>query len=331
MSGVGVAQTSPPEPIVRVSLDPPNTVVGQKTTLAVDVLAPNYMTKPPVLPDFQLRNAVTRAGSTINMSEQRDGITYAGVRFEFLIYPQEPGAYAISGQSVAITYAAEPPATREVKLAIPAVGFDAVIPDAAQALDPFVSAAKLTVRQDIQRSSDQLKVGDAVTRTVTIEAEGTPSMLLPPTTFAQLPGAQVYPAQPQLRDSIDRRTDALTASRTDQATYMPQRPGDLTLPELEIGWWNVRDRRIERVRIEPVVLHVADSPLAKAPVASERQALPGMRAVVLLLLDHGPAVLLALVALAALAWALPRAARAMAAGVKRRRDAWRQSEAFAYA
>ncbi|MBX9827420.1 MAG: BatD family protein [Xanthobacteraceae bacterium] len=331
MPGVSAAQTGPPEPILRVSLDPPKTVVGQQTTLTIDVLAPNYMTKPPVMPDFQLRNAVTRTGATINMSEQHDGITYAGVRFEFLIYPQEPGTYAISGQTVAVTYAAEPPATREAKLTVPAVGFDAVIPDAAQALDPFVSATKLTVRQDIQRSSDQLKVGDAVTRTVTIEVEGMPSMLLPPTTFAPLPGVQVYPAQPQLQDRFDRRTDALTASRVDQATYMLQRPGDLTLPGFEIGWWNVRDQRIERARIERVVLHVADNPLAKTLAASGRRTLPDLREMVLFLLDHWLALVLALAALAGLAWTLPRAARAMAAVMKRRRDAWRQSEAFAYA
>ena len=77
------------------------------------MLAPNYMTSPPELPDFQVRNAVTRQLQSVNISEQRDGMSYAGVRFEFAIYPQEPGSYAVSDQKVEVKYAAEPPAVRE--------------------------------------------------------------------------------------------------------------------------------------------------------------------------------------------------------------------------
>src|SRR5262249_49994391 len=85
-------QAGAPEPVVRVSLDPPRVVVGQKTTLRIDVLAPNYMTAPPEVPAFQIRNAVTRPLQNVNLSEQRDGTAFAGVRFEFAIFPQEPGS-----------------------------------------------------------------------------------------------------------------------------------------------------------------------------------------------------------------------------------------------
>src|SRR5262249_6639184 len=100
-------------PILRAKVEPPTTIVGQKTTLTLDVLAPNYMTKPPELPDFQIRNAVTRTGSTVNLSEQVNGTTYAGVRYEFLIYPQEQGSYSLPAQNVTVSYAADPPASRE--------------------------------------------------------------------------------------------------------------------------------------------------------------------------------------------------------------------------
>src|SRR5262245_35505548 len=81
------------EPILRAGIDPPRVVVGQKTTLRIDVLAPNYMTAPPALPDFQIRNAVTRQLQSVNLTERHDGATFAGVRFEFAIYPQEAGSY----------------------------------------------------------------------------------------------------------------------------------------------------------------------------------------------------------------------------------------------
>ena len=120
-----------------MTIDPPRVAVGQRTTLRIDVLAPNYMTSPPELPDFQIRNAVTRQLQSVNLSEQRNGMGYAGVRFEFAIYPQEPGSFAISDQKVKVKYAAEPPAVREEVLTLPRVAFAAFIPDAGDGHEPL--------------------------------------------------------------------------------------------------------------------------------------------------------------------------------------------------
>ena len=111
-------QPATPQPILRSSIDPPRVLVGQRTTLRLEVLAPNYLTRPPLLPEFQVRNAVTRRLQSLNLSEQRDGLTYAGVRFEFAIFPQEAGTYALADQSLSLTYAAEPPRTRQATLCL---------------------------------------------------------------------------------------------------------------------------------------------------------------------------------------------------------------------
>src|SRR6185295_7279699 len=108
-----VQQAPAPEPVLNLTIDPQRVVVGQRTTLRIDVLAPNYMTSPPELPGFQVRNAVTRKLQDVNLSDQRNGTSYAGVRFEFAIYPQEAGSYAVSDQKIRVKYAAEPPAVRE--------------------------------------------------------------------------------------------------------------------------------------------------------------------------------------------------------------------------
>lgn len=327
--GAAAAQAPAPEPIVRASIDPPTVTVGQATTLHIDVLAPNYMTRPPVVPDIALANAVTRAAATINLSEQRDGLTFSGMRFELVIFPQEPGSYAVAGRRITLTYAADPPATREASVEVPRIAFEAVIPDAARSLDPFVAATRLVVTQEIRRSSDELKVGDAVTRTVTIEAEGTPAMLLPPTQFAEIDGLRLYPAQPELNDKSEARTGTLTATRVDQATYMLERTGDFTLPALEVAWWNVRDQAVVRSRIEPVVLLVAGDPASVAsPGAPTAQ--PVWRKLMRFGFDHWQAVLVAVVALVALAWALPPVVQRISAVLHRRRDAYRRSEAFSF-
>jgi oxygen tolerance protein BatD len=320
-----------PEPILQVTIDPPRVVVGQRATLRVDVLAPNYMTAPPELPAFQVRNAVTRQLQSVNRSEALNGTTYAGVRFEFAIYPQEPGSYAVANQTVTVRYAAEPPATREATMALPRIAFDAFIPDGASSLNPFIAATKLTIEQAVQRSSDQLKAGDAVTRTVTIKAEGTPAMLLPPVTSPAIPGLALYPAQPSLQDKTDSRTDLLSSTRTDSATYMLERPGDYLLPAIDIRWWNAGEGKVELAHLDAIPLQVGANPAAESEaVAGEADARWNWGRLLDLVADHWAFALLALAALALLGWITPRVARAMAAGYRHRREAYLRSESFAF-
>ncbi|MDE5460334.1 BatD family protein [Bradyrhizobium sp. CSS354] len=320
-----------PEPVVKVTIDPPRVVVGQPATIHIVVLAPNYMTSPPELPGFQVRNAVTRQLQSVNTNEQRDGVAYAGVQFEYAIYPQEPGSYAVSGQKAHIKYAAEPPATREVDVTLPDVSFEAFIPDAAVELQPFLSAGKLTVEQEVKRSSDQLRAGDAVTRTVTIRAEGTPAMLLPPQSFATIDGLRLYPAQPSLEDRTDGRTDVMTSTRIDSATYMLERPGDYVLPAIDFGWWNVGSGKVETVHLDVVPLKVAVNPaaLGTAPAGGSSRSWT-WDGFVDFAAEHWPFALLAVLGIAALAWFGPGVVRRFADHHRRRRQANLQSEAFAF-
>jgi oxygen tolerance protein BatD len=324
-------QASVPEPILKVSIDPPRVVVGQSTVLRFEVLAPNYMTSPPDLPSFQVRNAVTRQLQSVNTNDERNGTSYAGVIMEFAVYPQEPGSYAIAQQKLTVKYAAEPPATREAVLAVPRTTFEAFIPDAASALSPFVAASSLSAEQTVQRSSDQFKTGDSVTRTVTIKAEGLPAMLLPPQSFAAVDGLALYPAQPSLDDHIDGRTDAMTSMRIDSATYMLQRPGKYLLPAIDIAWWNVGSSKIERIHLDEVPLAVAvnpGEPAASAP--SGQDARRRLDTIVDLLAEHWLIALLALAALVVAGWFAPRAIRAVRARRKRRHAAYLQSEEFSF-
>lgn len=322
---------TPLEPIVRATVDPVQVVVGQQTTLHVEVLAPNYLTKPPVLPDFQMHNSVTLQPSARNASEQQGGTTFAGVVFEFPIFPQEPGFYALSGETVTITYAADPPNAREVKLAIPTVGFEAMIPAAAESLDPFVAASGLQLSQEVRQSSPQLKVGDSVARKVTITAAGTPAMMLPPTvlTTVDRARAQAYPNQPILQDKRDPRSGTLTATRVDEATYVLQQQGDFTMPGIDVTWWNVKDQKIDSAHVDSITLRVAENPAVDVQTSGEH-TINGRR-LVLFFIEHWLAALVAASAAIACIWTSPRVIRATRDFLMKRRVLYRQSEVYAYA
>jgi hypothetical protein len=318
-------QNATPEPIVRTTIDPPRVMVGQPATLQVEVLAPNYMTSPPEMPGFQLRNALTRQLQTVNTNEQQNGIQYAGVRFEFAIYPLEAGSFAVTGQKLTIKYAAEPPATREAVVSLPRIELESFIPDAAAGLDPFLTATNLTIEQTIQRSSEQLKVGDAVTRIVTIRADGAPAMLLPPTTFPAIDGLAVYPAQPSLQDRTVARSDALSSDRVDSATYMLEKPGNYVLPATDVRRWNSVESKIEVAHLDAVTLQVAANAAGVSSVGASASRW-NWGDIVQLAADHRLSALIALVVLALLAWFAPRLAQTIAIRQRQRRESWLRFE-----
>jgi hypothetical protein len=323
-------QPATPQPILRSNIDPPRVLVGQRTTLRLEVLAPNYLTRPPLLPEFQVRNAVTRRLQSLNLNEQHDGLTYAGVRFEFAIFPQEVGSYALADQSISLTYAADPPRTRQATLSLPRQEFAAFIPEPASQLDPFLAATNLTIEQTVHYSSEQLKIGDSLTRAITIRADGPPSMLLPPTTFAAPQGLRLYPAQPLLQDTVASRSGNISATRVDAATYMLERPGDHLLPAIAIRWWNVRSERIETARVDSIKLHVLDNPTAPPGAGGEPQSRWHWRGFVDFVSERWVTLLLVLGAVLALPWLNSRILGRLAARLRQRRDAYRASEPWAF-
>lgn len=318
------------EPIVRTTIEPARIVVGQRVTLRIEVLAPNYMTAPAELPPLQIRNAVTRQLQSVNLSEPHGETTYAGVRFEFAVYPQEPGSYALDGQSITIHYAAEPPKSQTATLALPHIAFTSFNPDAAAQLDPFVSAEALSLDQQLTRSASDLKVGDSLTRAITIKAEGAPAMLLPPVAFAKVDGLALYAAQPSTQENVDRRTDRLTATRVDTATYMMEKAGSYRLPPVEVRWWNVRSGRVETARLDGAELQVAENPDAiRAPPAGAKRA-ADWRWLLDLVAEHWLAALACAAVLLSLLWAAPRALRRLSAWHRQRRVARLASEPHAF-
>ena len=118
-------------------------------------------------------------------------------------------------------------------------------------------------------------------------------MLLPPVTFPAVDGLAVYPAEPALQDKTEGRTDALSATRTDSATYILQKPGDYTLPAIDVRWWNAAERRVETAHLDTMTMQVAANPAVQSASADAPRA-SIWAALVDLIADHWRLALLAI-------------------------------------
>ena len=126
----------------------------------------------------------------------------------------------------------------------------------------------------------RLVAGEPVTRTITTVGRGVSAAQLPEPLIDTPDGIRVYADRPELEDSVDG--GGSVARRTDRFAVIPSRAGVLTLPPVEVGWWNVGEDRWERTALDAVELEVsapADTTVAPLLATGLDEPLPGDAAI----------------------------------------------------
>lgn len=273
-------------PQVSVALDPGGPViVGTPVTVAVTLLVPTWMPEPPVWPDLQVADAITRLPerSTHPVTQRIGPETWSGLTRTYEVIPQRSADYDLGPAEIAVTYA-DPASNAAVQaaVAVPRISFAATVPAGAEALDPFLAATGLTVTATVDGLPDAPRPGDAFTLTIVTAADGPPAMLLPPLAD-RLPtpaGLRAYPRAPAL-------ADAPSATRTEAVTYVIEAPGRYQLPAIRLDWWNTTTAAVETATTTPVTFDVAGA----SGVADTAGAVRGVAVVAVLLLAIGAVVL----------------------------------------
>ena len=251
----------PPPVMIRSSLEPETGVyVGQKVRLHVEVLTNTWFAKAPQFPELRIPHAICLELSQfgVNFAERIEGETYAAQRKEYAIYPQRAERYSVPSLIVDITYARPGEPHGEVTLNSPPQVFEAQIPEKAKGVDYFVTTPHLQVNEEYDRGFDDLKVGDSLTRSITMIADDSVGMLLPPLDFGLTEGLGVYPASPRMEDESNR--GVYTGKRFESVTYVMEKEGDYTLPEITIHWFDLQNEKLKTETLPGVKFSVAANP-----------------------------------------------------------------------
>jgi len=244
--------------------------VNQQITLYLELATNHWFTAGTRIGQFELPGVMVKQRNALatNFTQRRDGETWSHQRWELTLYPQQSGKFEIPAIAVQATVARPEGGSRQVTLTTRPQHFSAALPDPALTLGGrWLSASSLTLNQRWQRTANdhatspgELRVGDAITRTVTASAEDTLSVLIPPLIppLAADQGVQTYPGQARLNDTQER--GEYRSTREDQSTYILQRGGLLTLPALELAWWNSQTGQLETLTLPGHTLLVRHTP-----------------------------------------------------------------------
>ncbi|MGB1092026.1 MAG: BatD family protein, partial [Oceanobacter sp.] len=206
---------------------------------------------------------------------------------QYVIYPEKAGTLIIPGQRFqALASRQSNPfdrwgtqqyminaVTRPIELKVDPIPAD--YPTA-----PWLPARKLTLKESYSSDPNEWRVGDAITRTISIETEGMSArqVVLPEITLPD--GIKGYPDQASYED----RTSAKgTQGNFSQAmALVPTQSGKLELPAVRIAWWNLERNKLEFAEIPPRVLTIqpaiAGSPGSQSAATSSPSNTPQQNA-----------------------------------------------------
>ncbi|MGO4309831.1 hypothetical protein AB4Z35_08105 [Pseudomonas sp. KB_15] len=241
-----------PELRVSASLQPANPVmVGSLVELQLDVFTDSWFTSAPTLPDLKLPGALVMPpdGHAEHLNQTINGKAFSGMRYSYLITPNLAQDFDIP----ALTVRATPgQATSALSAQSQPLHFSATQPPGFEAGEPVLAAQGLRFTQKTFNSATPLKVGDSITRELTLQADGALAMSLPTPALDEIKGLSRYPQAPQIRNLDDGRGNFNGGQRIDTATYRIDTEGHYTLPVVELTWWDSTGRQTRTAQVPAI-------------------------------------------------------------------------------
>ncbi|MEJ2310405.1 MAG: BatD family protein [Gammaproteobacteria bacterium] len=244
----------------------------------------------------QIEHAVVeRLGDEVRYSTMRNGRLYQVIERRYVILPERSGELRIPpvpfkgevsatqgapGQQPGDSMLGNTPFFRNTPFRGPGRPVRArskpltleILPRPAGAAAKWLPAEQVSLRDSWTQNPPQLRAGEPVTRTITIEARGLTGSQIPVLEPERPAETRVYSEQP----AIDSRTDGnkVFGFSRQSFTYLPNRAGKLTIPPIELEWWNTETDSAETARLPQWDLTVAPG-AAGAGSAPPRAAAQG--------------------------------------------------------
>ncbi len=268
--------------------------VGQRVLVHLDLKTNgfSFSSQRFNLPQIDGGVLVQTDSSTLKLSEKIDGESWQVLRYDLSFFSQRAGEVQIPPFEVRFNAGlgyGQPEAS--FQLNTEALTLSLKMPPGADSSQPVVTTPRLTIQEQWQPEQLEFKVGEALTRTISLEAADVSGIALPAAPHREIEDVDQLPKAPVVEDQSNRGT--LTGFRRDQVSYLFKRKGEYTLPGGTISWWNPETETLEQYQLEARQIKVAPDPMAKVSgaemgeIADQDSQTRNLLLVVILLLVPG--------------------------------------------
>lgn len=258
----GTVQNKNEDIFLEVTATPEQPYVQSQVLYTLKLLRKVQITQAS-LSDPEIKEAlVEKLGEDSNYTTQISGVDYWVTERKYAIFPQQSGVFTIAPLVLNAEYISDQqqprfngffnrPSTETRRLLSKAITLNVLAVPANFQNPNWLSAERLTLSETWSDTSLQTKVGEPLTRTLTLSAKGATVGQLPELlSKVQIDGIKTYPDQPMLKE--DKQSDGLTAVREEKIAFIPPKPGDYELPALDVVWFNTKTQKVETAHLPSV-------------------------------------------------------------------------------
>lgn len=206
---------------------------------------------------------VKRLGEDKSFETVRKGRRYQVVERRFALFPQQSGQITLAPEVFDGELGGAPRplfdpfgrGSRLVRHRSPALSLQVRPIPAGFSGKTWLPARQLELHEAWSTTPPRFKVGEPITRTLAVIADGLAASQLPELPVEPRAALKSYPDTPELRD--EPGGSGVVGVRQERITLIPTREGDSSLPPVDLVWWNTEADREEHARLAPRPVHVA--------------------------------------------------------------------------
>ncbi len=255
---------------LEVSVEPETAYVQSQLTYVLKLHHTGNLRSGSISPPSPANAQVQKLGEDVSYTTRRENRQYQVIEQRYAIFPEQSGTLAIP--PITFQGAVFDPKQRRSRLSSP---FDNMFNDnrnkslrlrseplsveiQARPADfpgnDWLPASGVVLHEKWSENPVKFQVGEPVTRTLILQARGLLAEQLPDIEQSLPPSLKAYPDQAKLESGLEGKT--LIGQRQQNIALIPTQAGSLTLPAVEIPWWDVQQQKTRYARLPERVVEV---------------------------------------------------------------------------
>ena len=118
----------------------------------------------------------------------------------------------------------------------------------------WMPSKSVEVKQRWSGDLDKVTIGEPITQTITITAEGLTPEQITPLNFTKSSKYRTYPDQPQLSQSLSN--SGIISQRVESRAIVPSESGKIILPAINLKWWDIETQKEQTAKLPSLTLDV---------------------------------------------------------------------------
>lgn len=253
-----------------VAVSKPEVYVQEQLLLTVKIHSAVRLQEFVAANELDIDNVILERVASTGYRKSMGGRIYSVEEISYAIFPQQSGEITIP--ALRWTASISNPDWRSAPLSSPRHRIRRISTEAKTITvhprpqdysgSDWLPSTNIELEQHWSTDPSRFVVGEPITRSITLIAQGLTSSQLPPLPAEEMPGVRVYNDQPQFDDMRDQQ--GVKGFRIENYAIVPNRAGKMTLPEVVVDWWDTNAGQQRQARLAAQEISVAPAAITSS-------------------------------------------------------------------